>query len=770
MKKNNTLLISWLFLSFLAGGTASAETGQPQETGSTAEVSADAAAVTARTEEIPSVITDYYLAELDNSNPSTGGVSLTGAVPTARLYFPVARDEIIRKSQMEIVFTPSPSLIPVNSHLNVYLNGTLQQVVPVQKEHLGRKNRELIKFDPFLLKDYNELTLELIGHYTDYCENIINSSIWMNISPESTLTLERQKLRIQNDLSYFPLPFINTSSKDSSTLSIVLSDTDNQTLTAAAIFSSYSGKLAGWRGINFPVFFNTLPADGHAVAFITNSSRPKFLESYPEVERPQIEIVDLPHSANANKLLVVSAPDSKGLITVAKAVAAGDLLFNGPKSEIIEAKEIKLRRPYDAPNWINIDEVTLFKYLMEYDEQLSSEGFLPRPINLNLRLPPDIYYAEGSRINLNLKYNYTKPSALGLSQMQFLMNNHIIRSYPLSAENESNNVIENIPLVSEIDDLFNRSKIDPMLLRINNLLTFDFQYDIVMSSRNGECDSQTLIKNHVDIDPRSSVDFTGLYHFTKMPNLNLFWQSGYPFSIYADLQKTAVLIEDGKNETQLSTLFNALARIAGQIGYPATAIRIFQDPDNATAAAVKDLDLLVVGSIPDFLHSSNVKVVLDKTEQSVKGSFNSENPNLFRSNLRSDSTVVRQNTSEGISAVVSFRSPLNEDRTVVALIGDSNTGLSNLGHKLALNSDLGEIHGSVTILRDSNKRSIDVGETYYIGHLPWYQRIWYYLVDSPLLLISICMICAGIFCFFVYRLLSRINRARLLKTRKKSGE
>ncbi|MBQ8976106.1 MAG: cellulose biosynthesis cyclic di-GMP-binding regulatory protein BcsB [Succinivibrionaceae bacterium] len=124
MKKNNTLLISWLFLSFLAGGTASAETGQPQETGSTAEVSADAAAVTARTEEIPSVITDYYLAELDNSNPSTGGVSLTGAVPTARLYFPVARDEIIRKSQMEIVFTPSPSLIPVNSHLNVYPEST----------------------------------------------------------------------------------------------------------------------------------------------------------------------------------------------------------------------------------------------------------------------------------------------------------------------------------------------------------------------------------------------------------------------------------------------------------------------------------------------------------------------------------------------------------------------------------------------------------------------------------------------------------------------
>lgn len=63
-------------------------------------------------------------------------------------------------------------------------------------------------------------------------------------------------------------------------------------------------------------------------------------------------MADIP-STLTGKMLIVSAPDSEGLVTAAKALAMGNVLFNGPLSKILEYKEIEKRKPYDAPNWID---------------------------------------------------------------------------------------------------------------------------------------------------------------------------------------------------------------------------------------------------------------------------------------------------------------------------------------------------------------------------------------------------------------------------------
>ena len=297
-----------------------------------------------RIESIPSTVTNYPLSSLDWVDPS-GGLGLSGVTPKRSVHFSIKKDELITDSALLLYYTPSPSLIPVRSQLNVYLNGLLVKTLPIEKVDLGNKVEKEIPLDPRAIGDDNIIEFEFIGHYTDICENPVDSTLWLNIGAASNLRLNKQKLHIANDLANFPVPFFNITTSDKTVLPIVFATVpDESTIKAASIVSSYGGVLTKWRGIDYPVFINSLPDDGNAIVFITNDNRPYFLQEYPKTDVPAIEMADIP-STLTGKMLIVSAPDSEGLVTAAKALAMGNVLFNGPLSKILEYKEIEKRKP-----------------------------------------------------------------------------------------------------------------------------------------------------------------------------------------------------------------------------------------------------------------------------------------------------------------------------------------------------------------------------------------------------------------------------------------
>lgn len=152
----------------------------------------------------------------------------------------------------------------------------------------------------------------------------------------------------------------------------------------------------------------------------------------------------------------------------------------------------------------------------------------------------------------------------------------ITKIIPIKTRNESDVITENMPLLGTLN-LFTKSKVETSFLKPMNKLTFDFNYSMLYTSKVNECTTQLPIPNRVEIDPASNIDFSGLYHFTLMPNLELFWKSGYPFSIYADLQETAAVITTPADTSDLCALFNTLGRIGAQLGYSSTNIEIVTD-------------------------------------------------------------------------------------------------------------------------------------------------------------------------------------------------
>lgn len=713
-----------------------------------------------RIENITTILQHIPFASLEWVD-ETGGLSLNGTVPRRDIRFTIKRDEIVTKSELLLFYTPSPSLIPVRSQLNVYLNGILQKSIPIKKEDLGKKVSELIEFDPHIIRDQNSIHFDFIGHYTDYCENPVDSTIWLNISSQSMLNLSKQHLHIANDLSSFPIPFFNVSNQQQTTLSVVFAGTpDNNTLKAASIFASYGGVLTSWSGVDYPVFINELPASGNIVVFLTNDNKPDFIKDYPEVQTPCIEMADVP-GTQADKMLVISAPDTEGLIDASIALTQGNVLFNGPLSKVIEIKETQKRKAYDAPKWIDTTKKVTLGSLAFYDKQLSSLGFSPAPIEVELNLPPDLYFVNGSRVDVNLIYKYTKPMNIGLSQMRFIINDHLIRSYPLKPESETSHITENIPLLGGLS-LFNKSRIDSSFLRPQNTLTFDFKYSMIFSSKVNECTTQLPIENQVEIDPNSTVDFTDFYHFTKMPNLEIFWTSGYPFSIFADLQQTAALVSRPDDTSELNAMFNTLGRIGSQLGFPALNIQVKGAPSDKEIKDLADYDLLVFGQVPSVLKEDrNANVVLDATQQSINTSFNDSVPSRFNEDKKEVTMKIKQKNATGVGAFISFMSPLNNNKTVVALISDSSEGMENIARNMIVNHGTNQTLGSVTVVKGDTSKSFDVGDTYYVGDLPWYQRIYYILLDNPWMLMFLCLFCAVVFCILMYRFLRHIQKTRL---------
>ena len=461
------------------------------------------------------------------------------------------------------------------------------------------------------------------------------------------------------------------------------------------------------------------------------------------VDGPQIKIMDAPYSLYA-KMLVVAGRDANDLLIASKALASGHSMMAGDTAKIQRFQELAPRRPYDAPNWIDTNHITYFSDLIEYSGQLQSKGFQPKPVHLSLNLPPDLYMSAKSHINLDLRYRYTKPSQGVPSQMRLLINDQLIDSYDLDPNKDQSSFIAHLPAVNSLKDIMNVRSIPTLVLTDNNTLTFDFQYSFSYSGGSADdCKTITLIPNQVNIDPSSSIDFTGLYHFAQLPDLRMYARSGFPFTKYADLAQTVVVMPKDSRAQHMTTFLNALGRMSAHTGLAAINVTV---TDRHDAAILGDKDILVFGDLPQDISEvtgENVHALLNNARRELNTPYLSDRSLENLGGTRAEAqTFTLMESKGGVGAVVAFESPFTKERSVVAMLGDGDSGSRMLNDMLRSPAEMSKLKGSVNIVRDGTLTSFQVGETYNVGHLPWYQRVWFYMLERPLLLVFCAVLCA----------------------------
>lgn len=693
--------------------------------------------------------------------PPPGSMVLRGSNPNGSIEFGMRSDEVVSKALLNLTYTPSPSLLPVTSQLKVYLNDELMGVLPVTKEQLGQKVTAQVAVDPLYITDFNRVRLEFIGHYRDVCENPANNTVWLDVARNSTLDLTYQSLKVRNDLSHFPVPFFDSRDNRPLNLPMIFASSPSlQKLQAAGIIASWFGAKAGWRGQTFPVLYNSLP-DRNAIVFATNDNRPDFLRDHPPVKAPTVEMIDHPTNPYM-KLLVVFGRDDKDLLQAAQGISAGNILFRGDSVTVNEVTPLLARAPYDAPNWVRTDRPVTFGELKTYEQQLQSTGLEPASINLSLNLPPDLYLMRSTGIDMDLKYRYTMPPVKDSSRMDISLNNQFLQSFSLNSTQDVNKLMLRLPILQGLLDGKNDVSIPALRLGAMNQLRFDFQYTNPMPGGTVDnCVTFQPVQNHVVIGDDSTIDFSHYYHFLPMPDLRTFANAGFPFTRMADLSDTVIVMPKTPSEAQVSTLLNAVGVIGGQTGLAGAKMTIV---DEGGQIQDKDADLLLIGSIPQKLKDDkHIDLLVDATQSWVKTPLrHNDLPSIYLDTDDRQASVQTGITSSGpMAAVVGFESPYHKQRSVVALLADSATGYNLLNNALNDSGKRAAMFGSVSVIRESGVSSLRVGDIYYVGHLPWFERVWFALSNHPVLLAIFAAISIVLLAWVLWRLLRIISRRRL---------
>ncbi|MFM5880983.1 cellulose biosynthesis cyclic di-GMP-binding regulatory protein BcsB [Aeromonas sanarellii] len=690
-----------------------------------------------------------------------GTLSLRGNAPDGQADFTVRRDEVVTRATLDLDFTPSPSLLPLISQVKVYLNDELMGVTALTKEQMGERTHARIELDPRYAKDFNRIKVSFVGHYQKVCENPASDTLWLNVNRDSKLSLQLQTLPVRNELSFFPMPFLDVRDNGKLILPMVFSGAvPLEQQQAAAVLASWFGTRAQWRGQHFPVLINRLP-DRNGVIFATNDARPDFLADYPEVKGPTIDMISSPDNPYV-KLLLILGRDQQDLLTAVSGLARGEVLLRGQSVRVDEVKPLAPRQPYDAPNWVRLDRKMRFDELTEYPGQLQATGRRLWPMSLTLRLPPDLYLLGESGIRTELKYHHSALTLRDGSRLDVAVNGQFMKSFPLEPGEVKGERLLTLPLWFADDGDATALRMPGLKTTQANNLSFSFEYaqQYMGGTEDGRCDLVMPPAHQVRIDDASTIDFTGYRHFIEMPNLRAFSYGGFPFSRMADLADSQVVMPVRPHPEQITTLLDTLGAIGAETGYPALSLRVLNDWEQARTA---DLDTLLIGTLPEeFRRDPEPDALLQATRSWVNEPTRQHRGDLLHNMAdRQPQARVGMTGNDAIAVILGLQSPTHDQRSLVALLADGPAGVRLLNDTLQTPAQRNQVAGSVTLIRESGVKSLEVGERYELGYLPWWERLWQLFARYPLRLAGLTLVCMLVLGWGLRVLLASASRRRL---------
>ncbi|GDY35145.1 cellulose biosynthesis cyclic di-GMP-binding regulatory protein BcsB [Acidovorax sp. NB1] len=728
-----------------------------------AEPGAIAAAV-ATLPPLPSRQWKVSLKDLGMARP----IALRGVDSEASVGVGVRRDEAVETARLRLTFTLSPALIPALSHLKVMLNDETLQTLVLDKERLGTPQTVELNIDPRYFTDYNRFRFQFIGHYTMECETPNHSSLWATISNESQIELSLRQIPLRDDLALLPAPFFDPRDNRPVNLPFVYGNKPSKgTLKASGSIASWIGMLAGYRGNQFPVFENQLPRQ-HAVVLATNDNRPAFLQNQPPVEDPTLSVVPHPDVPGA-KLLLVLGKDDAQLQMAADALALGKAVLSGQSIAVKSLEYPALAKPYDAPRWITTERPVKLAELVSGAGDLQLRGsVLNDTVNVYTRMAPDLFTWNAKGVPLDLTYRYTPNSVSDHGALNISINNQFIQSYPLQSREDRTSGKSTIMLpLFDDGSAQTRSdlKIPAFMIGGDNQLQFAFQ---IPPNDLGRCRSAPPTELFAAIDPQSTIDLTAFRHYLAMPNLAAYANSGFPFTRVADLAQTSVILPNQPTPADVEVFLTAMGRMSASTGYPGTRFTLLHAAEADKAA---DTDILVIsqGDSDGLLEKwkSHLPALLAAGARSVQpleramGSFiDLFNLEPHQRLSASGGQAILQGKGP-LAAVTGFESPLSSGRTVVALTATDKDAMSLLSLGLNDAGKIKSLRGDLGLMRGDAIESFRIKPVYYVGDLPWWQRLWFHMHSHPLLLALVGIGTGLLLTFIVYAALRSMARRRL---------
>ena len=691
-------------------------------------------------------------------------LNLRGVDGKDSVRFNVRADEVVTKAVLKLQFTYSPALLRDISHINVLVNDEVTSTIAIPKEDSTASIEKEIVLPINLITEYNQIQLQLIGHYTLQCEDPLHSSLWVNVSNNSILELTIDSIKLQNDLSILPLPFIDVRDSQPPVVPFVFMGTPNKAmLEAAAIISSWFGTFSKTIGVNLPVSLNEIPAKGSAVVAVIGQPNISGLDIAP-LTGPTIAMVANPSDENS-KLLLIMGRDDAELKLAATSLATGSRTLSGESAVITELANLEPRKPYDAPRWMSTDRKVKLGELT-FEKNLNVSGYNPGPIDINMRIPPDLFNWNSKGAPFDLLYRYTPQPISSLNSSLLIgVDEKFVKSiqlFPIEKLSQGAELMAKI-LPDATLPMEEKMKLPLFMLQPRSQLQLRYMYDYI---KEGECHDVIIDNVRGAIDPESTIDLTGIPHFIAMPNLSVFSNSGFPFTRLADLSKTAVLLPENAGKEEYSVFLTAMSRMGESTGYPVLGVSVNSGADTKD---IEDKDLLIIASgenqpllkqwakyLPADLDGNNRSFSLTDwvfkiwTFFSPNSSTSSANPKLSF-------------TSGGKEVLFAgFESPLQSKRSAVLIWGAKTESLTSaIDILLGKEGYEGRVEGNLSVLNGTQIENIAHDTTYYVGSLFFIEYIRWWLANHMIAFITFSSLSILFLATLIY-LMFRVKAKRKL--------
>ncbi len=680
-----------------------------------------------------------------------GPMTMRGTSTIQGLIFGIRADEVVTSARLSLSGAMSPALLPDTSNVTVTLNEQYVGTIPVTPSRAEFGPLEM-SINPVFFQDRNRMNFRFTGRYTQDCNDPLSGLLWSTISDRSTLTLSIVRLPPRRDLSRLPLPLFDENVRQKLVLPFVLAgNPGNETLQAAAIIASWFGKLTDFRGVSFPVNAEP-PQEGNAVLVAVGRDLPPGL-NLPPLSGPTIAEVANPNDPLAT-LLVVAGRTGAETIAAANTLSLGSRMLNG-RATTVPVTAIPPRRPYDAPAWIRTDRPVKFGELVDA-ATLQGTGYVPGTFHVPFRTAPDLYTWRRRPFDADIHFRSPPGPIIDVaaSRLDVSINSIFLRSFSLAPRDGTLDwVSRTLGFARPV-----RYGVTPIpvytVFGANDLQLF---FDARPLHR-GDC---VAIPDdvHMAVDADSTLDLTSAYHFTALPNLAFFVNSGFPFTRMADLSDTAVVLPNQPSSVELSAFLDLMGTFGALTFQPVNRVTVVR-PDDLTAVADKDLLLLAT-----LGHAGAAAGLLARSPYSIDGnSLHVRLPNeldgiwrLFGDTTGEDrqraAVALTAPLGEASAALIGAQSPTGYKRSVVALLGGSPQALEAMVEAMRNPKLVPDIQGDLTLLAGGTVTAYRAGGIYTVGELPFWLIPEWWLQDRPTAVVLIMLVAAGIMGTCLYRVL-----------------
>jgi cellulose synthase operon protein B len=683
-------------------------------------------------------------------------IQLRGTNVSRTLAFTMRADETVVAAKIKFNYDYSPAILADQSHFKIIVNEKIAYVDPLPAGKGIGVQREY-PLDAGLFKDYNEIRFNLIGKSTSACSDPKDASVWLTLNEGISLELTLAPSSKQPDLKHLPAPFFDKLDPLPLQLPFVFSANPSlSTLKAAGIVSSWFGIQAGTRGAKFPVYLDDLPT-GNAVIFLNGNEE---AAGYKSVSGPGVFLQKNPKNSNAHLLIINGSNGleitraAKTLALLTNTLAGQNVNLTNPTAEI----DFAPRLPYDAPAWVRTDRPMKLGELAKLQD-LKVQGYEPDAIRINYRVSPDVFTWRTGGAAFNLKYRSVRLPEHKSSSLGINLNNNYIDTIAINDSIEKKSVLSQYYVGSESvreKDL----QLPPYSLGGRDQLQLLFTFDV---KQRGDCQALPPDNFIASVDAESTVDFSQFPKYAALPNLAFFGNIGFPFTRMADLSETSVVVPDRPSVEEIGLYLAVLGKMGEATGYPSIRHSVVGSGDLSRS---QDHDLIVIGSGQNQRLLTAWKDHLPMLIQN--GIRRVREPNLSTRPLyRWEQTDIdaSKKPQGGISlsgdadlvTLMGFESPLKPTRSAIYLYADKATDIPRITDLITDSERATSIQGDFVVVGEKSTKHAKVSDTYYLGSIPWINKVRWFLADNPILVAFIALIVALLSAAVLYRPLKLLS-------------